>query len=63
MQSAKDNLKFIRQCQNSLPAGCYVKNLRIDAAGYQMDIIGRCDQEHIGYTIRVKWVPIGKTFP
>ncbi|MCP4060548.1 MAG: IS1380 family transposase, partial [Pseudoalteromonas sp.] len=32
---AKDNLKFIHQCQNSLPEGCYVKHLRIDAAGYQ----------------------------
>ena len=51
---AKDNLKFIHQCQNSLPAGCYVKNLRIDAAGYQTDIIKHCDQGHIAYAIRAK---------
>jgi hypothetical protein len=51
---AKDNLNFIHQCQNSLPAGCYVQNLRIDAAGYQTDIIKHCDQAHIGYAIRAK---------
>ena len=51
---AKDNLKFIRQCQDSLPEGCYVKHLRIDAAGYQADIIKHCDQLHIGYAIRAK---------
>ena len=27
---AKDNLSFIRQCQDSLPAGCYVQRLRVD---------------------------------
>jgi len=51
---AKDNLKFIRQCQESLPAGCYVQKLRIDAAGYQTDIIKHCDQQHIDYAIRAK---------
>jgi hypothetical protein len=51
---AKDNLKFIHQCQDSLPAGCYVQNLRIDAAGYQADIIKYCDQKQIGYAIRAK---------
>jgi hypothetical protein len=51
---AKDNLRFIRQCQNSLPEGCYVQKLRIDAAGYQADIIKHCDQQHIDYAIRAK---------
>jgi hypothetical protein len=51
---AKDNLKFIRQCEDSLPVGCYVQNLRIDAAGYQTDIIKYCDQKQIGYAIRAK---------
>ena len=51
---AKDNLKFILQCQNSLPAGCYLQNLRIDAAGYQVDIIKHCDQQCIDYAIRAK---------
>jgi len=51
---AKDNLSFIRQCQDSLPAGCYVQKLRIDAAGYQTDIIKHCDQQRIAYAIRAK---------
>ena len=28
------NLDFIKQCQNALPDGCTVQQLRIDAAGY-----------------------------
>lgn len=51
---AKANLEFIHQCQGSLPAGCYVQNLRIDAAGYQTSIIKHCDQQQIGYAIRAK---------
>ncbi|MCP4047860.1 MAG: IS1380 family transposase [Gammaproteobacteria bacterium] len=51
---AKDNLNFIRQCQDSLPAGCYVQKLRIDAAGYQTNIIKHCDQQQIDYAIRAK---------
>ncbi len=51
---AKENLAFIRQCENSLPTGCYVNNLRIDAAGYQADIIKHCDENQIGYAIRAK---------
>jgi len=51
---AKDNLKFIRHCQDSLPTGCYIQNLRIDAAGYQTDIIKYCGQKQIGYAIRAK---------
>ena len=33
---SKENLEFIQQCEKSLPAGCFVKNIRIDAAGYQI---------------------------
>ena len=39
---AQDNLGFIQQCQQSLPTGCTVKALRIDAAGYQTGIIKYC---------------------
>ena len=51
---AKDNLAFIRQCQQSLPEGCAVKALRIDAAGYQTKIIEYCDKQGIEYAIRAK---------
>ena len=51
---AKANLEFIHQCEESLPAGCHVQNLRIDAAGYQTSIIKHCDQQQIGYAIRAK---------
>lgn len=47
-----ENLEFIRQCQQALPKGCRVKDLRIDAAGYQTTIIQYCDQEGIEYAIR-----------
>lgn len=33
--AAKENLEFIQQCKSSLPRDCYIKALRIDAAGYQ----------------------------
>ena len=51
---AQDNLGFIQQCQRSLPAGCTVKALRIDAAGYQTGIIKYCDENGIEYAIRAK---------
>lgn len=51
---AKENIEFIHQCQASLPADCFVKSLRIDAAGYQTKIIQYCDQENITYAIRAK---------
>ena len=50
----KENLEFIQQCEKSLPPGCFVKNIRIDAAGYQTKIIKYCDQAQIGYAIRAK---------
>ncbi len=51
---AKDNLAFIEQCQSALPYGCFVQNLRIDAAGYQVKIIQNCEQHSIYYAIRAK---------
>ena len=51
---AHDNLAFIQQCQQSLPEGCALNALRIDAAGYQTKIIRYCDDEGIDYAIRAK---------
>ena len=51
---AQVNLVFIQQCQQSLPAGCTVKTLRIDAAGYQTGIIKYCDENGIRYAIRAQ---------
>jgi len=51
---AQDNLAFIHQCKQSLPEGCSLNALRIDAAGYQTKIIQYCDNEGIEYAIRAK---------
>lgn len=51
---AKDNLGFIKQCQESLPQYCRLGALRIDAAGYQSNIIEYCDKNDIEYAIRAK---------
>ena len=51
---AQDNLAFIQQCQQSLPEGCALEALRIDAAGYQTNIIEYCDEQHIQYAIRAR---------
>lgn len=50
----KDNLAFIKQCQQSLPAGVRLDALRIDSAGYQVSIIQYCDEQVIDYAIRAK---------
>jgi len=47
-----ENLEFIQQCQEALPDSCYIKQLRIDAAGYQTAIIRYCDEDKIQYAIR-----------
>jgi len=54
---AKDNLAFIKQCQQALPEGCALNALRIDAAGYQIKIIEYCDEQGIEYAIRAKTSP------
>ena len=51
---SRENLEFIQQCAQSLPDGCYVQALRIDAAGYQAKIIEYCDEKEIEYAIRAK---------
>jgi hypothetical protein len=51
---ARENLEFIKQCQQSLPKDCHIHALRIDAAGYQTKIIKHCDDENIRYAIRAK---------
>jgi hypothetical protein len=51
---AKDNLAFIQQCRSALPRDCYIKSLRIDAAGYQTKIIQYCEDQSIHYAIRAK---------
>lgn len=51
---SRENLEFIQQCEKSLPEGCVVKKLRIDAAGYQKSIIRYCDDHQIDYAIRAK---------
>ncbi len=51
---AQDNLAFIKQCQQSLPEGCTLNALRIDAAGDQIKIIQHCEEEGIEYAIRAK---------
>jgi len=51
---ARENLEFIKQCQDSMPQGSHIRALRIDAAGYQTKIIKYCDKENIDYAIRAK---------
>ncbi len=51
---SRENLAFIQQCEKSLPDGCFVQSLRIDAAGYQKKIIEYCDEKEIKYAIRAK---------
>jgi len=51
---AKENFEFIQQCEAALPNDCAVKFLRIDAAGYQTNIIRYCDEQQIAYAIRAK---------
>lgn len=57
---AQDNLAFIKQCQQSLPEGCTLNALRIDAAGDQIKIIQHCDEEGIEYAMAVKVVKMGR---
>jgi len=44
------NLAFIKQCQQSLPEGCHLTTLRIDAVDYQTKIIEYCYEQGIDYT-------------
>ena len=51
---ATDNMTFIKQCEQALPKGVRVTKLRIDAAGYQTNIIRYCLSQDMGYAIRAK---------
>ena len=51
---AKDNLAFIKHCQQALPSEVNVNKLRIDAAGYQAKIINYCSSQDIQFAIRAK---------
>ena len=51
---SRENFEFIQQCEKSLPDECFVQSLRIDAAGYQTNIIRYCDEKTINYAIRAK---------
>ena len=51
---ARENLEFIKYCQQALPKDCVIHALRIDAAGYQTKIIEYCDEHGIEYAIRAK---------
>jgi hypothetical protein len=52
-----DNLGFIKRCARSLPEGVKVGALRIDAAGYQADIINYCHANDITFAIRAVMNP------
>jgi hypothetical protein len=49
---AANNLEFIQQCEDNLPLGVLVKKLRIDAAGYQHEILDYCKETNKKFTIR-----------
>lgn len=51
---AASNFEFIHQCEAALPPDVKVKNLRIDAAGYQVAIIDECMERNINFAIRAK---------
>jgi len=51
---AKDNLAFIQFCEQSLPAGVELGQVRIDAAGYQRRGIEYCQQRDLGFALRAQ---------
>lgn len=51
---ASDNLGFIEHCESNLPEDVSLAQLRIDAAGYQVDIIDDCIDRKIQFAIRAK---------
>jgi len=51
---AKENLEFIKQCQQQLPIGVKFDRVRIDSAGYQASIFNYCDKENILFTVTAK---------
>ena len=51
---SKDNLGFIKQCQEALPKGIEMTALRSDAAGYQAELIDYCIDCEIAFMIRAR---------
>ena len=51
---AKENLEFIKQCQQQLPLGVKFDRVRIDSAGYQASIFNYCDKENMLFTVTAK---------
>ena len=51
---ATENAEFIKQCESNLPEGVKLKKLRIDAAGYQVEILDDCIDRGIQFAIRAK---------
>jgi hypothetical protein len=54
---ASDNLQFIHRCKAALPAGVTLSAVRIDAAGYQVDILDMCINRQLKFAIRAKMSP------
>jgi len=51
---SKDNHEFIKYCRANLPKGVELEGVRIDAAGYQHEIIDWLIDEKITFAIRAK---------
>lgn len=51
---SKDNHEFIKECRDNLPKGVELEGVRIDAAGYQHEIIDWLIDEKIDFAIRAK---------
>lgn len=54
---ASKNLEFIRRCEAALPVGVILSAVRIDAAGYQAEILDVCMNRHLKFAIRAKMSP------
>lgn len=52
-----NNLQFIYCCEAVLPAGVTLSAVRIDAAGYQTDILDIYIRRHLKFAIRAKMIP------
>ncbi len=51
---SQGNLEFIRCCESRLPAGVRVSAIRIDAAGYQSQILDYASKRGMAYAIRAR---------
>jgi hypothetical protein len=54
---ASNNLQFIHRCEAALPAGVTISAVRIDAAGYQAEILDMCIHRDLKFAIRAKMSP------